>query len=349
MPSLARGCAVLGAGGGGTVSTAIPSAINALRDAGHVDVVRLADLDDDALVAVMSAVGAPTVGHEMLPSALQPLRLRDEIEALFGRRLDAVMAAEIGGSNGVAPVAWAAQMGLPLLDADGMGRAFPESQMIAMNVAGRSPSPVVMADVVGNVSILKSVDAEWAERQSRALCVASGGSTMVADWTLTAAEARGAVIEGSVSAAARIGRAVEGSLNAVQALREELDAVLLLEGKVIDVEHTTGGGFVRGSVTVEGAGDFRDRLLRIELQNENLVAIEDGALVASVPDLIAIVDSHTATAISTEVVRYGQRVSVLAWPCDRLWRTPRGLDIAGPRAFGYDIAYRPVEELADGR
>jgi DUF917 family protein len=81
----------------------------------------------------------------------------------------------------------------------------------------------------------------------------------------------------------------------------------------------------------------------VEIQNENLVALEDGEVLASVPDLITLVDSLTADAVATEVVRYGQRVSILAFPCAPIWRTPEGIDIAGPRAFGYDVDYVPVE------
>jgi uncharacterized protein len=72
-------------------------------------------------------------------------------------------------------------------------------------------------------------------------------------------------------------------------------------------------------------------------------------VVVSVPDLITIVDTETGEAISTELLRFGQRVSILAWPCDPLWRTPRGLELAGPAAFGYgDLEYTPFEALAIG-
>ena len=67
---------------------------------------------------------------------------------------------------------------------------------------------------------------------------------------------------------------------------------------------------------------------------------------ASVPDLITVLDSETADAIATERVKYGQRVTVIAMACDPIWRTPPGLQMAGPRAFGYDFDYAPVEELA---
>ena len=85
-----------------------------------------------------------------------------------------------------------------------------------------------------------------------------------------------------------------------------------MTGKVTDVERRTTKGFVRGSVVVEGLGDDAGRLLRLEIQNENLVALEQGRVLASVPDLITVLDSETADAIPTERVRYGQRVTVIA-------------------------------------
>ena len=112
------------------------------------------------------------------------------------------------------------------------------------------------------------------------------------------------------------------------------------------MERRTAKGFVRGSVMIEGLGADTGRLLRLELQNENLVALEQGTVRASAPDLISVLDSETADAIPTERVRYGQRVTVLAMACDPIWRTPPGLQIAGPRAFGYDFDYAPLEELA---
>jgi DUF917 family protein len=135
----------------------------------------------------------------------------------------------------------------------------------------------------------------------------------------------------------------------VAALIAEIGAFRLLTGKVSDVERHTTSGFVRGSVVVEGLGDDAGRLLRLELQNENLVALERGRVLASVPDLISVLDSETADAIVTERIAYGQRVTVIAFPCDPVWRTARGIEVAGPRAFGYEFDYLPVEELASAR
>jgi DUF917 family protein len=219
--------------------------------------------------------------------------------------------------------------------------------MVSMYVAGLAVNYIVLADVVGNVSTVRPVDGLWSERLARAICVAGGSHALMADYVLTAADARGAVIEGTVSYAHNIGRATEQAQDALAALTRELGARRLIGGKLVQIERRTGGGFVRGSVIIEGVGDDGGRLLRLELQNENLVALEDGRVLASVPDLISVLDTQTATAISTESLRYGQRITVLAWPCHPLWRSAAGLQVVGPRAFGYDIDYVPVEELAD--
>ncbi|MGI5274080.1 DUF917 domain-containing protein [Nonomuraea sp. CA-218870] len=348
IPALARGCAVLGTGGGGGVRAGSLAAARAVAEHGPVPLVRLAELPPDALVLPLSGIGAPTVSHEMIHSEDEPKRVAEEVERLFGRPPAAVMSSEIGGSNGVQPVAWAAGLGLPLLDADGMGRAFPEVQMVSMYVAGLPADLVIMSDVAGNVVTIRPVDGLWSERLARAVCVAAGSSALMADYVLTAERARGAVIEGTVTRALEIGRATEGAADPLAALAAELGAARLITGKLTDVARRTTGGFVRGTATIEGTGDDRGRTLVLELQNENLVAVEDNQVRAMVPDLISVVDTETAAAVQTEDLRYGQRVTVLAWPCDPLWRTEKGLDTAGPRAFGYDLDYVPVEELARG-
>lgn len=345
LDALARGCAILGTGGGGSVDTGLLSSRAALERSGPVRVVTLDELAEDAIVVPLSGIGAPTVSHEMLSNEDDVVRLRDEVERIMGRPVSAVMSSEIGGSNGVHPVSWAARLGVPLVDADGMGRAFPEVQMVSMYVAGLPVNFIVLSDVIGNVTVMRPVDGAWSERLARAVAVASGAHALMADYILTVREARGAVIEGTVSQAVALGFATVGAGDPLSALVDVLGARQIATGKVIDIERRTGGGFVRGSVIVEGTGDDRGRLIRVEIQNENLVVLDEGAVLASVPDLITLVDTASALAISTESLRYGQRVSVLAWPCAPLWRTPRGLEVAGPRAFGYELEYVPVEEI----
>jgi DUF917 family protein len=350
LRALARGCAVLGAGGGGDPYLGLLQALQATEDFGPVPLVDLAELPDDSLIMPCGGIGAPTVSIEKIENGDEGNRLRDQLELLTRRRVGALMAAEIGGSNGVLPVAWAARMGLPLADADGMGRAFPEVPQVTMHLAGISPSPAVMTDERGNLVVFQTISGHWMERLERAAAVEFGGAASSTEYTLTAAQAREATVRNSVSLAIRIGEAViNARTSPVDALIAEVSGYRLITGKIMDVERRTTSGFVRGSVVIEGLGPDAGRLLRLELQNENLVALERGRVLASVPDLISILDNETAEAIATERIAYGQRVTVIAFACDPVWRTPKGIDLTGPRAFGYDFDYTPVEELADAR
>jgi DUF917 family protein len=241
-------------------------------------------------------------------------------------------------------------MGLPVVDADGIGRAFPEVPQVTMHLAGISASPAVLTDERGNLAVFRTISGDWMERLARAAAVEFGGAASSAEFSLTAAEARGSTVRNSVSKAIKIGEALAGAKGSpVAALIAELGAFQLVTGKVLDVERHTTSGFTRGSVVVEGLRKDAGRLIRLELQNENLVALERGRVLASVPDLITVLDSETADAIATESIRYGQRVTVIAFACDPVWRTERGIAVAGPRAFDYEFDYRPVEELAHAR
>jgi DUF917 family protein len=215
-----------------------------------------------------------------------------------------------------------------------------------MALAGISPCPAVMTDERGNMVVFRTISGEWAERLERAAAAEFGGAGQTADFPMTAAQAREATVRGSVSFAIRIGEAaIRAPGSPVDAVIAAVGAYQLVSGKVMDVLRQTAGGFTRGSVVVEGAGEDTGRLIRLELQNEHLVALERGRVLASVPDLITVLDSATGDAISTERIRYGQRVVVIAFACNPIWRTERGIEATGPRAFDYDFDYVPVEQL----
>jgi len=344
---MARGCSVLGAGGGGDTYTSLLAARHAIERFGPVRLVDLEDLPDDALIMPCGAIGSPLVSIEKFENGDEGDRLREYLQHLTGRSVAALMAAEIGGGNGLLPIVWAARLGLPLVDADGMGRAFPEVPQVTMHLAGIPASPAVMTDERGNLAMFRTISGDWMERLERAAAVEFGGIASATEFSLTAAQARQATVRNSVSLAIRIGEAIGSAAGSpVAALITELGAFSLINGKISDVERQTIKGFARGSVRIEGLAEDAGRVIRLELQNENLVALEHDRLLASVPDLITVLDSETADAISTERIKYGQRVTVIAFACDPVWRTERGIAVTGPRAFGYDLDYQPVEELA---
>jgi uncharacterized protein len=348
LRALARGCGILGAGGGGDPRIGLLQALQATEDFGPAQLVDLDELADDELIMPYGGIGAPTVSIEKIENGSEASRLREHLEGLTGRKFAALMSAEIGGSNGLRPICGAARIGLPVVDADGMGRAFPQIPQVTMELAGIDPNPCVMTDERGNMIVIRAITGHWVERLARAAAVEFGGFAALAIYPMTVAQARRSTVRGSVSQAIRIGEALGRAVgDPIEALIAETGAMRLVTGKISEVERRTTRGFVRGSVVVEGLDADAGRLVRMELQNENLVALEQGRVLASVPDLITVLDTETADAIVTERVRYGQRVTVITMPCDPVWRTPAGLAVAGPRAFGYEFDYVAVEDLAD--
>src|SRR5215831_13758858 len=138
LDAIAIGAGILGTGGGGNPYLGKLVVRELLRGGGRVDVVAPADLPDDALVVSCGTIGAPTVGIEKLLNGQEFVRALSALERHLGRRVTAVISAEIGGANAMSPMIVAAQTGRPVVDGDGMGRAFPELQMETFVIEGLS-------------------------------------------------------------------------------------------------------------------------------------------------------------------------------------------------------------------
>jgi DUF917 family protein len=119
---------------------------------------------------------------------------------------------------------------------------------------------------------------------------------------------------------------------------------VIFAGKVADIYRRTTEGFAKRYAKIQAPGS--SSTLEIVFQNEHLVAHVDGRLRVVVPDLICVLDAETAEPITTEAIRYGQRVKVMGVATPQIMRTPEALAVFGPRAFGLEEEFRPVEELA---
>lgn len=349
IEQIALGAALLGTGGGGDPAIGRLMAEAAIDRWGPVTLLAPDEVPDDAWVLPMSGIGAPTVSIEKLPSWQEMDAAFEDAEQALGQHAFATMPIEVGGGNSLLPIVVAARRGIPMVDADAMGRAFPESQMVSFALDGMVTRFACLADEKGNRVTIRPATARWQELLARPLVDAMGASAMVCDYPVTGAELRASALAGTVTLAQRIGRAIlDPVVNCGDPLRAVLaktSGFLLLRAKIVDLHRTTAGGFVRGTVTLAGIDEDRGRTLTVSFQNEFLFAHEDGRSVAMTPDLIALLDRDTARPWTTESLRYGMRVHLVAMPCHPKWRTPAGLRAVGPQYFGYDVAYTPIERL----
>jgi DUF917 family protein len=146
-----------------------------------------------------------------------------------------------------------------------------------------------------------------------------------------------------------IGRAIrlakKQNADPIQEILKLTNGFELFRGKVVDVNRKTETGFARGTAKFEGLFEYKGETLELRFQNEHLIAMTKERLLCVTPDLIAVVDMETGLPITTEGLRYGARAVVLGIPCHPKWRTPKGIETCGPRYFGYNVEYTPVEEL----
>jgi len=352
IEDIALGAALLGAGGGGDPYIGKLMAIGAIRECGPVTLLDPSEVPDGALVVPIAMMGAPTVLIEKFLGGREYYTLHEMVRQFYGRDIFAFMPIEAGGVNSMLPFLAASKLGLPVVDTDGMGRAFPELQMVTFTMAGMDATPMALTDEKGNSVIFKTVTNKWTEELARSVTMSCGGAVSVSLYSMDGAVMKRYGVHGIVTRSEAIGKAIrtvkqgagapEGNfLNAVGGIR-------LFRGKITDVLREVRGAFNFGKVILEGIGEYKGHAAYTEFQNENLLASVDGSIIATVPDLICLVDTENFIPIPTDALKYGKRVMVIGLRCFEAWRSPVGLALVGPRYFGCDTDYIPVEIRVKG-
>lgn len=347
IEALAVGAWVLGTGGGGSPYLGLLNMRRLYAEGKRVSLMDPDELADDDMVAAVSNMGAPLVGQERLVDSANIARAVTLMEEYLGKPFRAIMSVEIGGNNGVQPFLAAAELGRPVVDADAMGRAYPEAQMTSFAVGDLKPWPLSLVDPRGIEGIVAKVPSwKWMERLSRKMCVEVGSIAATCKAPRTGAEVKRWGILRTTTQAIKLGQAIrlaqKEHRDPVQAILESEKGLLLFRGKVADIARRTTEGFLRGTAKLDGLDEWRGSGFELAFQNEWAVGWQDGVARVMTPDLICVLDTVSGEAIGTETLRYGQRVTVVALTAPPVFLSPRGLDFVGPRAFGYDLDFRSV-------
>ena len=324
IENIAIGAAFLGTGGGGDPYIGKLMAISAVEKNGPVKLYSVDEIGDEDFFIPAALMGAPSVSSEKFPNGSEFVKVFQKLARYLGEdKIAGTYPMEAGGVNSMIPIVVAAQLGLPLIDCDGMGRAFPELQMVTFNLDGISATPMAITDEKGNIGIFETIDNKWTERLARAATVEMGASALVSLYPTTGAQMKRSGVHHVVTLSEQIGEIISSNhRDAKEKLHELLKLVSgyeLFQGKIVDVIRETKGGFNLGKM--------------------------DGQVVGMTPDLLCLVDYETLTPVTTESLKYGKRVRVIGLPAHEKWRTDKGIQTAGPRYFGYDYDYVPIEEL----
>jgi len=344
VDDLVHGAGLLAAGGSRPL-IAMARLRDALVEHGPVPLVDADDLDAGALVVAADVLGDGLPGQDAVHSAVAAAERR------AGRACAAVIPLGAGGVGALAAPYAAAVLGLPCVDGDGGRRGSGRLDLTLFALGGLAASPASASDQEGSLVTVDAADNGVAHRLLQAGVTGLSGPAMVSAYPMTAADCARTAAAGSLSRCAALG-AMLRTLGDEPALAARLLAThatrLLFTGRITHVARNGPPGAVRGTATVETTSP-PTRTMRVDFQRSNLVASEDGVVNATVPDLISLVDADTWVPAHTERMESGQLVHVLALAAHPRWHATAGIAVSGPRQYGYDIDYEPLDVPLDER
>ncbi len=355
IEDLVIGATILGAGGGGDPYISKLLAKKAIEKYGKVKLIQPYQVPDDALVIPTNVMGATTILQEKILSGEEAYEALRYLESYLGEKTFATMPTEVGGLNSVTPFIVASKAGIPVVDCDGMGRALPEHQMTSFHVYGINAAPMVINNEKNEHILIQIKDNYRATDISRSLLAQMGGIGNMAGYTMTGEQMKETAISGTISFAIRLGssirKAIENKANVFAKIQEATNssiyskAIQLFLGKIIDVDRRLNESYLRGRVVIKGYKEFEGQECTIHFQNENLVAYRNNEKIAMVPDIISYLDAETGRPLTIEQIKYGYRIMVIGIPTPEIMRTNEAIKVWGPRYFGYDFDYEPIEHL----
>lgn len=355
------GCTFFGTGGGGDPQHGIESLFKELNEGRTPGFVDAEDIPDDATVACPFLMGsiAPMTDETRAQMRLFGLgeRVNGDREMLAkavialssytGRQIDALVPVELGGGNTAGCVAAASMNGMLAVNGDFTGRAIPEITQTTPYLLGKSLLPITTVDAWDNVCVQRDATSyQMAERIGKMISAASFGSTGDAGFLMSGRELKEVLVKGTLGECLRVGRLIrEADGDAVEQVCAALDCELVFRGFVDEKNWEDKLGYFWGTHVIRGEGTFADDTLKVWFKNENHVCWYNENVLATSPDSIIIVDANTCQPITNTNIAKGQHVAVLLRPSQAIFRSPKALSVLGPRAFGFDMDYVPVETL----
>jgi len=353
LNDILQGCTILGTGGGGSPDEGLKLVEKALSMKKNFNLISLEELPDNAIVVSPYMCGSISPLTEQQERQYANLPRIDEEETLYafkaleeylGKEIFGVISCELGGGNTAEAFYVGAVMDRPIVDADPAGRSLPELQQSTFFMNGITIDPVAVANEFGDVAILTSVVDDFrAETLIRALAVVSKNAVGVAGHTAKGSKLKKSVIPGAISYALDIGRAHRKAKEEGVEPAQAIGGAILFRGKVNSFEWKDEGGFTLGEVHLAGENDYTGSDYKIWFKNENIITWRDSQVDITVPDLVCVFDNASGDPVLNPHYREGMSVTVVGLCGASEWRSPRGLELLGPRHFGFDVDYVPIE------
>ena len=245
------------------------------------------------------------------------------------------------------------ELRIPTIDGDYVGRAIPELVLSKMELLGKPPTPVMMVDRWGNRIILKSaVNAAMADWIGRMVSRAAYGRGIATTGHLVQVrDARPALVKGSLSRSISVGAALRSGAKSkndkLQPLIAETGGRVLFEGEATAIDWRSNEPYMWRELvyTIKGRGEWAGADYRIWVKNEHHAIWRDDTVIATSPDIFAVLDPETNRPLTTlGEVTPGRPVTVVGMKAlDPAWHSEAGRALLGPKHFNLGFDYVDFE------
>jgi len=363
---LIRGLTLMGTGGGGRPDMGMDYLLPHIQEGKTIELSPPEVIPDDAWTCSVFGMGSIAPQKTLSLSERKALGYGDwviprpmveavrELEKYTGYRIEAIVPFELGAGNSTAPTDVAIRLGVKIIDGDYAGRAIPELAQTTPAVQGYTFEPGTICDPWGNVLIMKrAVSLQVAERIGKMISIATKlpdikAPCAHAGFLLKGRDMKRLIVPDGVSRSLEIGRQIRKALEAgedpAKAASEAMGGWVLFRGRVSRKEWESRDGYMYGTTIIQGSEAHSGHTLKVWFKNENHITYLDEKPFVTSPDLIAIIDATSGEPYTNTVVEEGMNVAVLGARADVKYRRPEGLALLGPRYFGFDLDYVPIEK-----
>lgn len=351
LEDLITGATVLGTGGGGDPNEGLRMLREVIDSGKSIKVIEIDEIVESGIFAVPYYVGtvAPNAVIKKPIRIKDPIRMAyDEFVKVIGSDVVGFIATEMGGGNTPVAMYIASMLNRPVIDGDMIGRAAPELLQSTANIVGISLSPAVVVSETGNIVIVKRYsDLDDYEAIARYISILAGKHAIVIDTPMTKQQAEKAIVRGTISLALKLGKAIREALemggDVALTVAKVLNGWVIFRGIIDRYDWRNDGGFLIGNLLVRGVGKWSGMVFRSWIKNEHIIAFVNDKPVVMPPDLIMVLNHEGP--VTNDKLRVGDEVAIAAAAAPAIWRSDKGLELFGPRHFGFNYDYVTVEEL----
>jgi DUF917 family protein len=311
----------------------------------RLELITIDELEPDDLVVAIGMVTQGLFIADMPPVGDEFIGCIRAIETNLGRPVRAIYSLAAANINGIVPLMVGLQASLPVIDSDPMGRVFPLISQTTLSIGNVAIGPIALMGVTGERAVVEVDSPQRAETLVRALVTELGGWAATAMYPCSARQLQEHGVHGSISRMIRIGEILDAGASVerkFQQLNEFLGATRIARARVSHVEGLSrpsdlGIPALPSSVTL--VDERSGQIIRLEVQNEILLVLVDGAIAAAVPDMVSLLNSEHGTVVNIDDVQVGDVMDIVKITAASQWYTEAGLDLAEPRAFGIPVAH----------